>query len=136
MGYNVHQPRSSRILVMILSGIIWRGGGLHHGLAIWGECCCSGLDMELQVQKPGQKQCMHKSQKAISPAFGNIRLLYFIKREGQVSEMSAMVTKCGTHTPRWFCESLWKICEYRRGILTSPLALGETSKCISCSLHI
>ena len=38
-------------------------------------------------------------------------------------EMSAMVPNCVTDSPRWFCDSLWKVSDYRDGIMTPFLIL-------------
>ena len=50
-----------------------------------------------------------------------------------------MVNFCVTDTTRWFCDSLWKVTEYREVTLTSPLGFSAVShldlKVIKASLE-
>ena len=56
----------------------------------------------------------------------------FCRERGQslFREISTMVTIYVTDRLRWFCGSLSKVTENRKGILTSPLRLGTVTKTI------
>ena len=63
-------------------------------------------------------------KKPFAPTAGGIKLLYvlYIEKVEAVYKMFATVAKCVTQIPpRWFCDTLWKVRDYKEGILMSPL---------------
>ena len=63
-----------------------------------------------------------KSQKAIGTISWWYHITVLLEERGPslFCELSVMILNCVASPARWFCDALWKVSDYKEGILTSP----------------